>query len=172
MYLRREGCLNGCLPTGCLRVLAFKNVKKIRGSGQTHAGMQAATDLNIYEWRALWSELYYDCVQLLAMAHVGLRATQAAMKNFDQKMKALSKDGAIGGLFAAQVKENRDWQWFNRASKPGSGSERAVLDPVDFARKPVDKIDDLTVELGDGCESALSDDAYRPDVMQHRMGSL
>jgi hypothetical protein len=144
----------------------------IRESGQTHAGMQVTTDLSIYEWRALWSELYYDCVQLLAMAHVELRATQAAMKNFDQKMSALKKDGGIGGLFAAQVNENRQWQWFDRATKPGSGSEGAVIDPVDFARKQVDKIDDLTAELGDGCESALSDDAYRPDVMQHHMGSF
>jgi hypothetical protein len=144
----------------------------IRESGQTHAGMQVATDMNIYEWRALWSELYYDCVQLLAMAQVELRATQAAMKNFDQKMSALKRDGGIGGLFAAQVNENRQWQWFDRATKPGSGSEGAVIDPVAFARKQVDKIDDLTMELGDGCECALSDDAYRPDVMQHHMGSF
>ena len=134
--------------------------------------MQVATDVNIYEWRALWSELYYDCVQLLAMAHVELRATQAAMKNFDQKMAALKEMGASEDCFAAQVNENRQWQWFDRATKPGSGREAAVIDPVDFARKQVDKIDDMTVELGDSCESALSDDAYRPDVMQHHMGSL
>ncbi len=144
----------------------------IRESGQTHAGMQAATDRNIYEWRALWSELYFDSVQLLGMAQVELRATEAAMKNFDQKMKALSKDGAIGGLFAAQVKKNREWEWFDRASKPGSGSERAVVNPVGFAQKQVDAIQDLSDELGDSCESALSDDAYRPDVMQHHMGSF
>jgi hypothetical protein len=144
----------------------------IRESGQTHAGMQTATDQNIYEWRALWSELYFDSVQLLAMAQVELRATQAAMKNFDQKMKALSKDGGIGGLFAAQVKENREWQWFDRASKPGSRSEKAVLDPVGFAQTQVDAIQNLSDELGDGCESALGDDAYRPDVMQHNMGSF
>jgi hypothetical protein len=144
----------------------------IRESGQTHAGMQAATDRNIYEWRALWSELYFDSVQLLAMAQVELRATEDAMKNFDQKMKALSKDGAIGGLFAAQVKKNREWEWFDRASKPGSRKEGAVLDPVGFTRKQVDAIQDLSDELADGCESALSDDAYRPDVMQHHMGSF
>ena len=142
----------------------------IRESGQTHAGMQATTDQNIYEWRALWSELYLESVQLMAMAQVELRATEAAMKNFDAKMKALSTGGNIGGLFAAQVKENREWQWYDRATKPGSGSEKAVLDPVGSAQKQVDAIQDLSDDLADECEWALSDDAYRPEVMQHHMG--
>jgi hypothetical protein len=120
----------------------------------------------------LWSELYLESVQLLAMAQVELRVTEAAMKNFDAKMKALSTGGSIGGLFAAQVKENREWQWYDRATKPGSGSEKAVLDPGGFAQKQVDAIQDLSDDLGDGCESAMSDDAYRPDIMQHHMGSF
>jgi hypothetical protein len=123
---------------------------QLKETVQTQGPLQAGTDRNIYEWRALWCDLFLNSVQLLAMAQVELRATEAAMKNFDEKMKALSSGGGMGMLGAAQMKKDREWQWYDRASKPGSGSEKAVLNP----------------------EAAMSDDAYRPDMMQHRLSGL
>jgi hypothetical protein len=70
------------------------------------------------------------------------------------------------------MKKDREWQWYDRASKPGGGSEKAVVDPVGYARDQVNSIDELSDRLGECCDAALSDDAYNPDMIQHRMGSL
>jgi hypothetical protein len=43
---------------------------------------------------------------------------------------------------------------------------------VGFAQKQVDAILDLSDNLADECEWALSDNAYRPEVMQHHMGGF
>ena len=106
------------------------------------------------------------------MAQVQLRATEATMKNFDEKMKAMRSGGGIGTLAAARMKKDREWQWYDCASKPGGGSEKAVVDPVGYARDPVNLIEELSDRLGEYCEAALSDDAYNPDMIQHRLGSL
>lgn len=144
----------------------------LRETVETHGPLQATTDRNIYEWQALWSELYMESVQLVAMGQVQLRATEAAMQSFDEKMKAMKSGGGIGALAAAQMKKDREWQWYDRASKPGGGSEKAVVDPVGYARDQVNSIDELSDRLGECCDAALSDDAYNPDMIQHRMGSL
>jgi hypothetical protein len=144
----------------------------LKDTVETHGPLQATTDRNIYEWQALWSELFLESVQLLAMGQVQLRATEAAMKNFDQKMKALSTGGGMGAIGAAQMKKERDFQWLDRARTPGSGSEKAVLDPAGYARDQVSAIQDLSDILGENCEAAMSDDVYRPDILQHRLGRL
>ena len=97
---------------------------QLKETVQTQGPLQAGTDRNIYEWRALWCDLFLNSVQLLAMAQVELRATEAAMKNFDEKMNQ------------------------------------------------VHAIQELSDRLGEGCEAAMSDDAYRPDMMQHRLSGL
>ena len=76
------------------------------------------TDQNIYEWRALWCDLFLDSVQLLAMAQVELRATEIAMQKFREKMKALSSGGNMGKIAAYKVEEERQWQEFERMTKP------------------------------------------------------
>ena len=158
---------------GSLRMLQDRGGDlHLKDTVETHGPLQATTDRNIYEWQALWSELYLESVQLLAMAQVELRAAEAAMKNFDQKMKALSTGGGMGAIGAAQMKKERDFQWLDRARTPGSGSEKAVLDPAGYARDQVSAIQDLSDILGENCEAAMSDDVYRPDILQHRLGRL
>ncbi len=141
-------------------------------AGQTPQSLQATTDQMIYEWRARWCELYLDSVQLLAMAQVELRATEAAMQKFDAKMKALSTGGGMGKIAAYRMDEDRQWKEYDRMTNPGTGSEQAVSDPSGYAQKQVDAIDQVADKLGDGCESAMSDDAYRPDLMLHHMHDL
>ena len=158
---------------GALRTLQERGGDPhLKETVETHGPLQATTDRNIYEWQALWSELFLESVQLLAMAQVQLRATEAAMQSFDEKMKALKSGGGIGALGAAQMKKDREFQWLDRARAPGSGSEKAVLYPVGYAQDQVGVIAELSDRLGEGCEVALSDDAYRPDAIQHRLASL
>jgi len=146
--------------------------KQIGDAGYTPDSMQAATDQNIYEWRAKWCELYLDSVQLLAMAEVEYRATQAAMQKFDEKMKALSSGGGMGKIAAYRMEQDRQWQEFDRMTQPGTGSSDAVENPVGYAQKQVSAIEDSSDTLGQGCEIAMSDDAYRPDTILLRMGNL
>jgi hypothetical protein len=146
--------------------------RDISSAGQTPESLQAVTDQSIYEWRARWCELFLDSVELLAMAQVELRATEAAMQKFDEKMKALSSGGNIGKVAAYRMKEDREWQQYDRMTQPGTGSDQAVEDPAGYARKQVDAIESVSDSLGEGCEAAMSDDAYRPDMILHRMHDL
>jgi hypothetical protein len=50
-------------------------------------------------------------------------------------------------------------------TQPGTGSDQAVEDPAGYARKQVDAIESVSDSLGEGCEAAMSDDAYRPDMI-------
>lgn len=54
-------------------------------------------------------------------------------------------------------------------TQPGSGAAQAVEDPEGYARNQVDDIERVSDTLGDGCEAAMSDDAYGPDIFLHRM---
>ena len=146
--------------------------RDIRDAGQTPESLQATTHQSIYEWRAMWCDLYLDSVQLLGMAEVELRATQAAMQKFDEKMKALSSGGNMGKIAAYRVDQDRQWQEYDRMTRPDGGSVQAVEDPAGYAQNQVDAIEKVSTNLGEGCEAAMSDDAYRPDIIVHRMHDL
>ena len=45
-------------------------------------------------------------------------------------------------------------------------------DPAGFARDKVKAIEKITDLLGEGCETARSDDAYRAGILALRLGSL
>jgi hypothetical protein len=146
--------------------------RDMKDAGHTPESLTGVTDLTIYEWRAKWCELFVDSVELLAMAQVELRATEAAMQKFDEKMKVLTSAGNMGRIGAYRVEQDRQWQQFDRMTKPGSGREKAVEDPVGFARDQVNAIEKVTDLLGEACEIAMSGDAYRSDMILHRLGSM
>ncbi len=146
--------------------------KEIQESGLTPESMKTKTDQNIYEWLAMYCELFLDSVQLLTMAHVEYRTTQAAMQKFDQKMKTLSSGGSIGKVFAYGAEQDRQWAEFDRATNPGTGSQKAVSDPVGFARDQVYTIQTISDQLGENCETAMGDEAYRPEIILHAMNAL
>jgi hypothetical protein len=93
---RKNGLkLTYMLIAGSLQLLRDRGInpqaaRDISAAGQTPESLQAVTDQNIYEWRANWCALFLESVQLLAMAEVESRATEAAMQMFNQKMKALA----------------------------------------------------------------------------------
>jgi hypothetical protein len=144
---------------------------QIKDSGSTPESLQALTDKSIYEWRALCCQLYMESLQLLAMAQVELRSTETAMLRFEQKMRVLSSSGNMGKIAAYGLQQDREWQEFDRMES-NIGSSTAVEDPVGYARRQVEAIERVTDRLGEGCEAAMSDDAYRPDRIFVRMGSL
>ena len=146
--------------------------RDISAAGHTPQSLQAVTDQNIYEWRANWCQLLLESVELLAMAQVEFRATEAAMEKFNQKMKAMAAGGNMGKIAAGRMEEDRQWQEYDRATKPGTGSSQAVEDPTGYAKSQVDAIEQVSDKLGEGCEAAMSDDAYRPETIVHRIGSL
>jgi hypothetical protein len=149
-----------------------RSLQIIKDAGQTPQSLQATVDRDIYEWRANWCDVYLDSIQLLTMAEVERRATEAAMQRFDEKMKALNSGGNMGKIAAYRVEQDRQWQEFDRATKPGTGSVQAVEDPAGYARDQVNTIQQLSDALGEGCEAAMSDDAYNPDAILHSMHDI
>jgi hypothetical protein len=143
--------------------------QQLRDAGQTRQSLRTMTDESMYEWRASFCELYLDSVQLLAMAHVELRTTQAAMQRFDAKMKALKSGGSIGTVFAYKAEQDRQWAEYDRAVNPQAGSVNAVLDPAGYAQGQVDAIAKVSDLLGEACEFAMSDDAYKPELLLLRI---
>lgn len=160
---------------GSLKLLADSGPraeKQLRDAGQTRDSLRAQTDQNVYEWRASYCDLYLDCVQLLAMAESEFRITQAAMQRFDEKIKVLKSGGSIGKVFAYQAEENRQWQQFDRMTQPGVGDARAVENPSGYAKDQLNAIEKVSDQLAKGCDAAMSDDAYKPDMLLLRIGSL
>jgi hypothetical protein len=145
--------------------------RQMKDAGQTPESLRATTDQSIYEWRAMWCELYVDSVQLLAMGQVELRATEGAMQQFDDKMKAMSEGGSIGKIAAYSVEQDRLWKQFDRMTDRGTGSAAAVEDPSGFARSQVGKIERASDALADACEIVMSPDAYRAALLVARLGS-
>jgi hypothetical protein len=143
----------------------------MRDSGQTPESLKLVTDNSLYQWRAMWCELFLDSVELLAMAQVEFRATEAAAKYFKEKMDALASGGNLGRIAAHRVEQDRQWQEYDRMTKPNMGSERAVQDPVGFARGHVESIEKVTDVLGECCEIVMSDVAYQPEVLNVRVGA-
>lgn len=143
--------------------------QQLRDAGQTRQSLRTTTDQSLYEWRASFCELYLDSVQLLAMGQVELRATQAAMQRFDAKMRALKSGGSIGTVFAYKAEQDRQWAEYDRAVNPQAGSVNAVLDPSGYAQSQVAAIEKVSDLLGEGCEFAMSDDAYRPELFLLRI---
>jgi hypothetical protein len=78
----------------------------------------------------------------------------------------------MGKIAGYRVQEDREWQEYDRMTQPGSGSVQAVEDPVGYALSQVNEIEELSQALGEGCEAAMSDEAYKPDVILHRMHDL
>jgi hypothetical protein len=146
--------------------------KAIAESGLSPDAFQSQLDQNVYEWRAEWCDVYRDSVELLAMADVELRATEAAMKKYEEKMKAMASGGNIGRIAGYATEQERQWQEYDRMTKPGSGSEKAVSDPTGYTRDQVSSIEDVADTLGIGCAAAMSDDAYNPDMIRHKIGNL
>jgi hypothetical protein len=144
--------------------------RDIKDAGHTPESLKAFIDQSIYEWRARWCELFLDSVNLLAMAQVELRASEAAMEQFEKKMKAMSKGGNIGRIAAYSVEQERQWQEYERMTEPGGGSVQAIENPEKFARDQVHTIEEVTDRLGENCELAMGDDAYNPATMA-RQGS-
>ena len=161
---------------GPLNVLHDQNnprsLQDMKDAGQTPQSLQTTLDRDIYEWRANWCDLYLDSVQLLGMAEVELRATEAAMQRFDEKMRALNSGGNMGRIAAYRVEQDRQWKEFDRATNPGTGSVTAVEDPAGYARDQVKTIQDLSDSLGEGCDAAMSDDPYNTDAILHRMHDI
>jgi len=149
-----------------------KAAREMKEAGQTPESLQAVTDQEIYEWRALCCELFLNSVQLLAMAQVEFRATDAAMKKFAEKMKTLSSGGSMGKIAAYGLDQERQWQQFDRMTEPGTGSAKAVEDPVGYAQDQVNAIELVSDKLGEICEAAMSDDAYNPGLIVQIMSGL
>jgi hypothetical protein len=72
---------------------------------------------------------------------------------------------------ALAAEEQRQWQQFDRMTTPGAGSERAVANPVGFARDQVAAIERVADLLGECCEIAMSGDAYRGEMIALRLGN-
>lgn len=145
--------------------------QQLKDAGHTPESLKSTTEDSIDEWRAMWCELFVDSVELLAMGQVELRATEFAMRQFDDKMKAMAEGGNMGKIAAYSVEQERLWQQFDRMTEPGSGSARAVEDPAGFARDQVGRIEKASDGLGEGCEIVMSDDVYRATVLAARLGS-
>jgi hypothetical protein len=145
--------------------------KEMQDAGHTPQSLKTYTDQGVYEWQARWCELWHDSVQLLAMGQVELRATEAAMSVFDAKMKSLSSGGNLGKIAAYGVERDRQWQQYERMTKPGAGSERAVEDPVGYARDQVASIERVSDLMAECCDVAMSEQAYRPGMILQSIGN-
>jgi len=139
---------------------------------QTREQLGSSAEQHLYEWRINACDLTYDCLQLLAMAEVELQSTKAAMKKFDEKMKALKSGGGIGKILGYQSEQLRQLQQLDRMTNPSGPDAAAVEDPTAYAQSRVDQIDAAHSLFAQFCDLAMSDEAYDPDKFRLHSAKL
>jgi hypothetical protein len=55
---------------------------------------------------------------------------------------------------------------------PNKPDPNAVADPTGYAEKQLDKVETVLQALTTFCDVAMSDDAYNPDTINRKLGSL
>ena len=145
---------------------------EMKDVGFTPQTMDKFIEDNLYSWRASWSELCADGLELLLMVDAEARIAEAAMARYTAKVKKLTEGGSAFGRIAGFAAErDRQWAIYDRmTSRPTPGKpEQAVQDPALYARKQRDSADAMAGRLAQACDIVLSDAVNAPDTLLRKL---
>jgi hypothetical protein len=134
--------------------------------GFTPATLDKHVEDNLYEWRASWSELCLDSLELLVMVNAEARVAEAAMARYNEKIKKMTEGkSSIGRIAGYAAEQDRQWQIYERMTEPSKAGrpEQAVKDPAAYARRQRDAVDAVASQLSQACDVVLSDAVNTPD---------
>ena len=153
------------------RTSAGAAAAEMKSAGLTPETLNKYVDDSLYEWRANWSELCSDALELYLMVDAEARVAEAAMARYNDKIKKLTEGTSSFGRIAGFAAErDRQWQIFDRMQQPSSGkSDQAVQDPSRYARQQRDAVDAVASRLARACDIILSDAVSTPDTLLRKL---
>lgn len=172
----------GMFMAGGLQLLRdhSANPAQVAKQIQTETGyspdeLRRTMDDYVYTWRARTCELNFDGVDLFAMVDIEYKAASAAYKTYEQKVQKLQQSkNSLDRIAGLGAERKRQYEWLERVQnqKSGGGSPQAVQDPSAYAGRQRDSVADVVEALAAVCDIAMSPNAYNPDFVKARMGSL
>jgi hypothetical protein len=147
-------------------------------SGGSVGDLRTNMDDGMYVWRAQACELYFDGLDLFAMVDIEYKAATAAYKKYQQKVQSLQQSTKPIDVIAGYGAERkRQYEWLERvqdqrAGRSGGASPEAVEDPSVHAGRQSDLVAATVASLAAICDVAMSPDAYNPNLVTTRIGSL
>jgi hypothetical protein len=139
---------------------------EMKDVGFTPATLDQHVEDKLYEWRASWSELCLDSLELLMMVNAEARVAEAAMARYNDKIKKMTEGKSnIGRIAGYAAEQDRQWQIYERMTEPSKAGrpEQAVKDPAAYARQQRDAVDVVASQLSQACDVVLSDAVNTPD---------
>ena len=148
------------------RVKPASALAEMKDVGFTPATLDKHVEDNLYEWRASWSELCMDSLELLVMVSAEARVAETAMERYNAKIKKMTEGKSNMGRIAGYAAEqDRQWQIYERMTEPSKAGrpEQAVKDPAAYTRQQRDTVDAVASRLSQACDIVLSDAVNTPD---------
>jgi hypothetical protein len=153
--------------------------KQIRSeTGGSPEELRGIMDGFVYTWRARICELYFDGVNLFAMVDIEYKGAVAAYNKYQQKVQKLQQSkSSLDRIAGFGAERKRQYEWLERAQdqmsgRAGGGSPQAVQDPSAYAGRQRDSVAGVVEALAAVCDVAMSPDAYNPNLVNARIGSL
>jgi hypothetical protein len=152
---------------------------QLKDAGQSRESLRATMDRYLYDWRAETCALYFEAADLLAMTDLEYRAADAAFARYNDKVRKLqASKNNLGRIAGSSAEYQKQLEWasreldraFNRSAH--TPDPQAVLNPAAHAQRQRDKVEAVVQKLATMCDAAMSDDAYNPQAMNLRIGTL
>lgn len=147
-------------------------------TGASPNELRGVMDDYMYVWRGQACELYFDGIDLFAMINIEYKAATAAYKKYQQKVQKLQQSSkSIDKIAGYGAEQKRQWEWYERerdqmAGRSGGASPEAVRDPSVHAGRQRDSVASAVKTLATICDMAMNDEAYSPNLVNARIGSL
>jgi hypothetical protein len=151
--------------------------KDLADSGATIQSISATVTTDLVQWRNDACDLCFDCMQTFYLVGAEYMATLKAMTQYNAKVKKMrDSDSNFNYIAGKGLEKRRDeeivWRELQRQNNPNRPDPLAVADPTEYAQRQMDKVEGVLLTLTTFCDVAMSDDAWNPDTINRKLGSL
>lgn len=148
-------------------------IEQLNETGLPGISIAIVSGLDLLAWRGRICDLYFGVLELFVMVDIEYRAAAAAMASFNGKMQKLQSskkniDYVAGKALEKKQQEEAIYQYSQR----GGNAAEAVMDPTLYVKRQRDKVEEAIKVFATLCDAAMSNDAFDPDAMNRRIGSL
>lgn len=156
--------LRGSLLT--LREAASGNTTALKQTGLAQPQFEQITRDQMYEHRCAWAGLSAEALQLALMVEADYRATETAMKRYDEKVRKLKTSGSIGKIAGYRVEQDRMWAQYDAMTKPQT-AKRSSYDPLGAAAAARQSVTAIVEKITATTDLVFDDDVLfnRPDTI-------
>jgi len=143
--------------------------KKIAEYGGSARLFEPIADLET--WRAYWSGLSFDVMQLHIMAGEELNVAMEAMNKAKDLVATLMGGNNTNRVAGYAATNNMEWEKYDQIVGQGK-SDLSVMDPVRFAQGNIDKAAAWAAEIADMCDFVRSSEVIFSSNFNRQLDKL